>query len=158
VSRDPGGAAEIRRARLDDLEAIEACTRRAYRKYLERLGRAPQPMTRDYRDPIDAGTVWLIEDAGRCLGVLVLDPEPEQLLVYSVAVDPAHQGRGLGRRLMDFTRAEALRRGCRAVRLYTNERMAENVAYYQALGYRETHREFYKGSHIVHMRLELDGG
>ena len=43
-----------------------------------------------------------------------------------------------------------MRRSC-------DERMAEYIAYYGALGYRVAHSEPFKGSRLVHMRLALAG-
>ncbi len=153
---EPDEVQHIRQAQETDLAFVADCTRAAYQKYVERLGRAPQPATRDYRDAIAEGQVWLLEDGGSAVGLLVVTPEPECLLIYSVAVDPAHQSRGHGRRLMGHAVSEARRQGLQALQLYTNERMSENIALYRSLGYRETRREPFKGSQVVHMSLELD--
>jgi ribosomal protein S18 acetylase RimI-like enzyme len=84
------------------------------------------------------------------------------MLIESVAVDPRHQGRGLGRRLMALAEAEARRQGRLAVRLYTNAKMTENIALYARLGYRETERrphETRPGSIMVFMEKNIaDGG
>src|SRR3546814_3448792 len=74
------------------------------------------------------------------VGVLVLEPGDGFLLLDNIAVDPAHHGRGLGKRLMDFTEEEARRQGYRFIELYTNEVMVENIARYRHLGYVETNR------------------
>jgi len=56
----------------------------------------------------------------------VLLPEPNYLLLDNIAVSAARQGLGLGRRLLAFAEAEALRRGYREIRLYTHQTMVEN--------------------------------
>ena len=152
---EDGDSRLIRPAGDSDLAFVTDCTRAAYQKYVERLGRQPQPVIRDYRDAIAEGLVWVLEDAGTAAGLLVLTPEPDCLLIYSIAVDPTRQGRGHGQRLMRFAEAEARRQGLARVRLYTNEHMSENVGFYRSLGYRETHREPFKGTQTVHMCLEL---
>ncbi len=50
------------------------------------------------------------------------------------------QGLGVGGRLLRLAEEQALARGLREVRLYTNEAMTENLAYYLRRGYSETHR------------------
>ena len=72
-------------------------------------------------------------------------------MIWSVAVAPAHQKRGLGRRLMALaeTRARVLRRA--ELRLFTNARMEGNVALYRRLGYEETQREQLPDRVLVHM-------
>jgi ribosomal protein S18 acetylase RimI-like enzyme len=79
--------------------------------------------------------VWVADGPGGVEAVLELLPARDHLLVENVAVDPACQGRGLGRRMMGFAEAEARRRGLPEVRLYTDERFADNVTFYARLGY-----------------------
>jgi ribosomal protein S18 acetylase RimI-like enzyme len=82
---------------------------------------------------------------------LALDVQADHVMVWSVAVAPAQQQRGLGRRLMAFAeqRASALRRP--ELRLFTNACMAGNIALYRRLGYREARREELPDSVLVHM-------
>ena len=60
--------------------------------------------------------------------------------IDNIAVDPARQGQGLGRRLLDHAAREARRRHLPAVELYTNAAMTENLAMYARMGFVETHR------------------
>jgi ribosomal protein S18 acetylase RimI-like enzyme len=139
-----------------DVDAVAACVRRAYAKYDDRLPKPPMPVLADYAAVIGAGMTWLLEQDGDCVGVLVLEAEPRALLIENVAVDPAHQGRGLGRLLLDFAEAEARRRGLGAVRLYTHARMTENIALYRRRGYVETaRRTAHGGRETVFMRKDL---
>jgi ribosomal protein S18 acetylase RimI-like enzyme len=144
----------IRRAAQGDAVAATSCTEAAYVKYVERLGRAPEPTTADYGEVVAEHQVWVAESAGICLAALVLMVRADHMLIYSIAVDPEHQGRGLGRSLMALAEDEARRRNVDELRLYTNERMAENVGFYARLGYCETERrphETHKGSTLVFM-------
>ena len=84
-----------------------------------------------------------------------LELEPEAVLIYSVAVRPDLQGRGLGRRLLGLAEEQALEAGRSRVRLYTNERFTENIGLYLRAGYREARREPYLGTQLVHMEKEL---
>ena len=40
--------------------------------------------------------------------------------------------------------------------LLTNERYLDNIAMYTRYGYRETHREPYRGSDLIYFRKALD--
>lgn len=126
--------------------------RAAYAKYIPRLGREPAPMLDDYAARIAGGQAWVLENGGALVGALVLENEPDGLLLYNIAVSPAAQGQGVGRRLITFTEAEARRRGYALLRLYTNELMVENVAMYPRLGFTETHR----GSEAGHRRVYFE--
>lgn len=149
------GAPSLRRARPADAAAIAGLVDRAYEKYLPRIGRPPAPMLADYPDVVRRHQVWVAEESGAIVAALVLIPEADTLLLDNIAVDPAHQGGGLGRRLMAFAESEASRQGYASVRLYTNEKMTENIAFYARLGYRETGREVLRERHVVHMRKEF---
>src|SRR5687767_7846418 len=97
----------IRRAVAEDAAIIAAITDAAYRIYVPRLGRKPQPMTADYRQILAEHPIWLLGVDHHPAGVLVLIHEPQALLIYSVAVSPSYQKRGLGRQLLAWAEQEA---------------------------------------------------
>ncbi len=97
-------------------------------------------MTADYAAAVADGTVWVATRDDPVVGLLVLLPRPDHLLLENVAVLPAEQGRGTGSQLLAFAEEEARRRGLPEIRLYTNEAMTENLSYYPRRGYTETHR------------------
>jgi N-acetylglutamate synthase-like GNAT family acetyltransferase len=47
-----------------------------------------------------AGHVWVAEQDGEVMGLIVLVPSKDHLLVENVAMDPAQQGAGAGSRLL----------------------------------------------------------
>jgi ribosomal-protein-alanine N-acetyltransferase len=55
--------------------------------------------------------------------------------LYSIAVDPARRGQGLGRRLLADAEAQARTAGCRGLRLEVRQDNAAAVALYEATGY-----------------------
>ena len=141
-----------RLARAGDLPQIESLVEAAYAKYVPRIGMRPIPMDDDYAARVERSEAWVLGDVD---ALIVLVPDEEWLLVDNVAVRPDVQGRGLGRRLLAFAEDEALRRGYRELRLYTNEKMTENRALYARLGYEEIDRETITGRHAVWMRKRL---
>jgi GNAT superfamily N-acetyltransferase len=110
-----------RPARPDVLYAIEDNVRRAYSLYVSRIGRAPGPMLDDYGSLIDDGRVHVVERDGAILGILVLIPEKEAMLLDNVAVAPSAQGSGLGRRMLECAEQTARETGYRFIKLYTIE-------------------------------------
>ncbi len=146
----------LRAADGDDVAAIEAIVQAAYAVYLPRMGKPPGPMLDDYQALVAEDRVTVAEDAGRVVGLIVLLPEADHLLLDNVAVAPAGQGRGLGRRLIDFAEAEARRLGFGEVRLYTHVTMTENIALYGRLGFIETHRGEQAGYSRVFMRKSVE--
>jgi len=97
-------------------------------------------MLADYGALIDAGDMRVLEDAGPPVALIVLRPDEDALFIENIAVDPAAQRKGHGRTLLAFAEREARRLGLKALRLYTNAAMTENLSYYPSLGFRETDR------------------
>ena len=146
----------IRPAGAGDREAVERLVEAAYGVYVERIGKRPAPMDADYAALIDAGRVTVAESDGRVTGILVVVPMEDHLLIENVAVDPAAQGSGLGRRLMAHAEEHARILGLPELCLYTNEKMTENIAWYPRLGYTETERRTESGFARVFFTKRVD--
>ncbi|MDR3534586.1 MAG: GNAT family N-acetyltransferase [Rhodopila sp.] len=145
----------IRRACADEAGAVRDVVLAAYQRYVVVIGTAPGPMLDDYAARIAADQVWVLEDGGGIAGALVLEDGPDFFLLDNIAVRPDRQGRGIGRRLLDFSEAEAARCGWNTITLYTNALMVENIAIYSARGYVERERRREKGFDRVYMEKRL---
>jgi ribosomal protein S18 acetylase RimI-like enzyme len=145
----------IRPATIADVPAIVDIVNQAYRHYIARMGKLPGPMLDDYAARVLEGTVWVLEEGAVIAAVIVLLPASNYLLLDNIAVSPTRQGFGLGRRLLAFAEAEAMRRGYREIRLYTHETMVENQRLYASIGYVETGRGAEAGYDRVFMRKQL---
>jgi ribosomal protein S18 acetylase RimI-like enzyme len=150
-----GAASRLRAAAPGDAARLREIARIAYEKYVSRIGREPAPMQADYAAAIAAGRAVVIEAGGVVIAYMVAWPEPDAYFVENIAVDPARQGRGAGRALIDHAVREARRHGLAALRLYTNAAMRENLAMYEHLGFVETHRAIAHGFDRVFMRWDL---
>lgn len=146
---------EIRAAAAADVPAIERLTRDAYGVYVPVIGRAPAPVAADHAALVDAGEVQVAVVDERVAGVLVTRPQGRSLLLESVAVDPAFQGRGIGGALIARAEAQAADLGLDAVELYTNAAMTANLELYPHLGYVETGRRTEDGFDRVFFRKRI---
>lgn len=147
--------ATIRAATADDLPAIQSVVNDAYGRYIPRMGRPPAPMSADYADLVARGLAWVLTMGNDVAGLIVLRREADGLLVSNVAVASTHQGRGLGRHLLDHAEAHARRNGIDELRLYTHVLMHENLAIYTRLGWQEYDRAEQDGYNRVFMRKRL---
>ena len=145
----------IRAATADDVSAITQIVGQAYRHYIARMGKPPGPMLDDYAARVLEGVLWVLEERAVIAGVIVLLPTTDHLLLDNIAVSPSRQGLGLGRRLLAFAEAEALRRGYHEIRLYAHKAMVENQRLYASIGYEETGRGAEAGYDRVFMRKQL---
>lgn len=146
----------IRLARPADVAALHAIAEAAYQKYIPRIGRAPAPVTADYARAVRSGQAWAAVLDGQVAGFAVLIAGPGYLLLDNVAVLPAAQNRGVGARLLGTAEDHARRLGLGEIRLFTNEAMTENIAYYARHGYTETHRAEQDGFRRVFFRKPID--
>ncbi|MDQ0463096.1 ribosomal protein S18 acetylase RimI-like enzyme [Caulobacter ginsengisoli] len=125
----------LRRAQPADASAIAALTRRAYAKWVPLIGREPLPMRADYAVAVASHRFDLLYVGETLAALIETTPRDDALLIVNVAVDPAFQGRGHGRRLLALAEDLAAEAGLAIMRLYTNQAFAENVRLYQSVGY-----------------------
>jgi N-acetylglutamate synthase-like GNAT family acetyltransferase len=135
----------MRRAGDDDLDAINRVVVSAFTMYVDRIGRAPAPMTADYAEPIRASRVWVLEAGAEVLGVLVTEPAADHLWIEAIAVAPTAQGGGHGHALLARAEQDARELGLPELRLCTNEAMTENLEFYPRRGFHETGRGIQDG-------------
>ncbi|MFF0345019.1 GNAT family N-acetyltransferase [Kribbella sp. NPDC004875] len=147
----------IRPATPADTKVVTAIAQAAFEHYIPRIGLPPIPMTVDYSAAVAAGKVWVATQAGadEVIGFVLLEDEPDSLLLDVLAVAPAAQGTGIGSALLTFTEAQARDRGHRRITLCTNEAMTENLTYYPRHGYVETGRETLLGRRRVWFEKRL---
>ena len=129
------GTPTLRQAVASDAAAVRALVRAAYAKWVPLIGRAPKPMGADYEAAVRDHRVDLACLGGELAALIETIPQPDHLLVENVAVAPAFQGQGLGRFLMAHVDRLAAAQGHAEMRLYTNQRFAENIRLYLELGY-----------------------
>lgn len=155
--RNAGLVTEFRKAGRDDVVVLSQLARLAYAAYRPRMQRAPAPVTADYAAAVRNSDVWVAEEDGRVLGMLVLVPESDVLLLENVAVRPDARGRGIGSELLVLAEREAARLGLAAIRLYTNEVMTETIMFYLRRGYEMTGRADQDGYNRVLFRKNVAG-
>jgi GNAT superfamily N-acetyltransferase len=145
----------LRRAELSDADAVAACAIEAFRGYIPRLGLVPTPMTRNYSAAIANTQVWIATQEAQVVAVLILDTTDEGFLLDVIAVLPQQQGTGVGRAMLELAEREALRQGHNSIYLFTNEKMTENRALYERIGYVEYKRLVLEQRTRVFLRKRL---
>jgi len=139
----------------EDAGVIRSLTRKAYSKWVPVVGREPKPMTADYAAAVNNHRVDLLYVDGKLAALIEMIPKADHLLIENVAVSPASQGRGLGRKLMAHAEQVAASLGHSEIKLYTNKLFAENVQFYEKLGYRIDREEEFKGGFAVHLSKSI---
>lgn len=138
-----------------DEPTIRHCAELAYGQYTPLIGRDPAPMVADFAADIAAGHVRIASDCGEFRGYATFFPDGAFMHLESVAVHPAHAGRGIGRQLIEHCEHEARIGGYDGIRLYTNEVMSANLKLYPRLGYAEIERRREDGFNRVFFEKRL---
>ncbi len=133
--------ATLRRATQADAAAVRELTRGAYAKWVPVIGREPKPMTADHSVAVRDHLVDLLQVDGELVALIEMAPGADHLLIVSIAVAPASQGRGFGRVLLAHAEEVARSLGLGETRLYTNGRFTGNLRLYGRLGYRVDREE-----------------
>jgi ribosomal protein S18 acetylase RimI-like enzyme len=145
----------LRPATAADVPKLTELVRAAYGHYVSRLGGPPRPMTDDYAEVLQTHQVIVAERGGEILGLVVMGVDDQGFFVDNVAVDPSHQGIGVGKALLEHAESAARDAGFDSVYLYTHERMVENLALYERIGYVEYDRRPVGEAHLVYLRKNL---
>lgn len=133
--------ARIRQAGANDASGLPEIERSAATSFLSIADLAwiaegqPTP-AEDYLPLIATGTVWAAEGTDRTLeGFLAVEEADTELHIREVSVRSEHQGRGIGRRLIEISRSDAQATGLTALTLTTFRDVRWNAPFYAGLGF-----------------------
>ena len=136
----------IRRAEVSDLPAVAAIYEAIHDREaagLTTIGwqRGVYPTLETARAALDAGELYVLTDGGRVVASGKINreqmpayaevnwqyaaPDEQVLVLHTLTVDPACQGKGYARQFLAFYEDEARRLGCKVLRIDTN---AKNTA------------------------------
>ena len=146
----------MRRATAADRAPLEALQHGAYERNRAILGVTPIPLQADYAVVLREREVFLAEDGRGLAAALIVEPRPDDLLIWSIATAPQRQREGWGNRLLSAAERRARDLGRGLVRLYTGQKLTGNVAWYSRHGYRVEGVETLADRIVVHMMKPLD--
>ena len=162
MSEQPLRAVDIRRAQPEEVAAAISVWAAANR----------QPATGGHADRLrawaneDGARLFVAVDEDRVVGTALSLPGREDggagdlvpglRHLTGVAVLPEHQGRGLGRRLLTATIADARSDGSTRVTLWTDAQNRKAIGLFESLGFHTTERTLdEQGSEMIRLELLL---
>jgi len=77
-----------------------------------------------------------------CKGQSLLHHEGLVFEIQELIVTAAHQGRGVGRKLIDMLKSELTRLEAKSLEVTSNKRRKEAHAFYQSVGFLNSHEKF----------------
>lgn len=149
----------LTRAGPDDRAAVEHLQQAAYARNRERLGMEPLPLQADYAEIFRDCEVWIKagDGPGEVAAALILETDrpvidgARDILIWSVATDPAVQHGGLGHALLACAEVRARQLGRDRIRLYTGQPLTDLIDWYGRNGYAIERTEALPDRAIVHM-------
>ena len=120
----------------DDFTAILALITRAFAGMHTRIAPPSSLVTLTVESLQTGGEVWAIGTPP--IACMILTPHPDHLYLGKLAVDPAHQGRGLARTLIAQAETRARALGLPRLQLLTRVELTENHRTFTQLGFAQT--------------------
>jgi putative acetyltransferase len=132
----------IRRASVDEAEAIAAILYEAFAEY-ESLYTpegfaATTPTAEQIQQRWSEGPVWVAVQNDRLVGTVAATPRGEALYIRSMALLPAARGQGIGRRLLNQAEDFAREQGYRQLLLSTISFLTHAIQLYEQSGFQQT--------------------
>jgi ribosomal protein S18 acetylase RimI-like enzyme len=134
-------AVHIRRAKEEDAVSIAAVLYEAFEEYQpfytpEAFG-ATTPSAEQIRNRLDEGPAWAAFEEEKIVGTVSAVISGTALYIRSMAVLPAARGRGLGRKLLEYTQEYANENGIERLRLSTTPFLARAIRLYERYGFQK---------------------
>ena len=145
----------LRRGTAADHDRLVALQHAAYARNRVLLGVEPIPLKADYHAVLREKEVWLAEEGDALAGALILEPRDGDLMIESIATDPALQSKGLGRSLLTAAEDRARSLDYDVVRLYTGTVLTHLTGWYARHGYQTERIEVLSDRSITHMIKHL---
>ena len=142
----------FKKAKLEDHKIIITIALKAYEKYVERMGKEPAPM----RPVIQKeDVVFVCEENKQVIAFAILVKINDQIILDSIAVDPSHQNKGIGNNFIKFIERYLIEQKFNRYQLYTNEKMFENIDWYQKIGFKIFKKVTEKGFNRIYFEKQL---
>jgi GNAT superfamily N-acetyltransferase len=156
-----GPIIDVRPATVADRAVVVKVLQRAFADYDGRL--QPQPgalgeTEASVRAHLKKGAIALAFIAGEPVGVMFIERKEDALFLSRVSVVPEKRGSGITARMVAMAESEARRQEVHALTLRVREVLAQYIALFQRLGFRETGRhghEHQPETVMVDMRKHL---
>lgn len=153
---NPQPAPQIRLATPADADALISVVNAAF--VVEDFIEGTRTDAERMAETMQTGEFLVAENAsGRALACVYTELHAERGYLGMLAVDPARQGSGLGRAMVEAAENHCRRRGCRWMDLRVLSPRAELLPFYEKLGYRQVRTEEFRPPRPLKGGIECHG-
>jgi N-acetylglutamate synthase-like GNAT family acetyltransferase len=99
--------------------------------------------------------VFVCEDNEQVIAFAILVKINDQILLDNIAVDPLHQKKGIGNNFIKFIEQYLIKQKISKYQLYTNEKMFENIDWYQKIGFKIFKKVTEKGYNRIYFEKKI---
>ena len=142
----------FRKANSKDEETIKLIASRAYEKYIKRMGQEPAPMKPNIQKN---DIVFVCEKDNKIIAFAILVIKDGNILLENLAVEPLFQKKNVGTTFISFIENYLISEKFNFYQLYTNEKMIENILWYQKIGFKKIKEVTEKGLNRVYFQKKL---
>ena len=142
----------FRKANSKDEDAIKQIASRAYQKYIERMGKEPAPMRPNIQKN---DIVFVCEKENKIIAFAILVIKDGNIFLENLAVEPLFQQKNVGTTFISFIENYLIKEKFDFYQLYTNEKMIENILWYQKIGFKKIREVTEKGFNRVYFQKQL---
>ena len=152
---------DVRPATAADRAVVVKVLQRAFADYDGRLQPPPGALGEteaSVRAHLSEGLVALAFIVGEPVGAMFIERKGDALFLSRVSVVPEKRGSGITARMVALAEDEARRQGLHALTLRVRDVLAQNIALFQRLGFRETSRHGHESKAetvMIDMRKDL---
>lgn len=129
---------EIRIATRKDADDITRVINRAFGEAEHFFVDGDRITAEEVQDSLRTGAFLVAEHEGEMVGCVYVEPRAERAYLGLLSVDPDHQQRGVGVRLMRASENFCIAAGCRFMDIKIVNLRTELPSYYRKFGYIET--------------------
>lgn len=142
MNMNASSASQIRRALIEDVEAIASVLRDSFTEfeplYTPAAFQATTPTAEQIRARWHEGPVWIAAQTNAILGTVAAVPKDSGLYLRSMAVHPVARGQGIARALLQEIERFALQDHHKQLFLSTTPFLYDAIRLYERFGFERT--------------------
>lgn len=147
----------IRPAELQDMGSVMDCIKKSFEPYISILRQIPNALNADLKKIIDSQNLFVATIDDKIVGTIEIIINHESINLEKLSVLPYFRGKGIGKKLISYAEFLAKENRIKKIKLFTNERLIDNIRYFKKNGFSETDKKVENGFKRVYFEKNIIG-